>query len=140
APRPPVGASDPTRHDRVPAWFAALIAAPIASRNVPVVVNAARVGSVEIVAEPHDEIAEVWGNTVVLRAVALGVNVALIGILYVLFGRVLDPLTRVARGLAHLEQRNYRGRRARPQAPEVAAHPHPLNSRAAAPRAGPPGK
>src|SRR5262249_22153335 len=59
APRPPVGASDVTRHDRAPAWFAALIAAPIASRDVPVVVNAARVGSVEIVAEPHDEIAEV---------------------------------------------------------------------------------
>src|SRR5262245_2611653 len=36
APRPPVGASDATRQDRVPAWFAALIAAPIASRDVPV--------------------------------------------------------------------------------------------------------
>src|SRR6516164_5010896 len=47
-PRPPVGAYDATRQDRVPAWFAALIAAPIASRDVPVVVNAARVGSVEI--------------------------------------------------------------------------------------------
>src|SRR4029453_8138843 len=32
APRPPVGAV--TRQDRVPAWFAALIAAPIASRDV----------------------------------------------------------------------------------------------------------
>src|ERR687888_402421 len=32
APRPPVGAST-TRGDRVPAWFAALIAAPIASRD-----------------------------------------------------------------------------------------------------------
>jgi len=121
APRPPVGAADATRHDRVPAWFAALIAAPIASRNVPVVVNAARVGSVEIVAEPHDEIAEVWGNTVALGAVALGVNVAVIGILYVLFGRVLDPLTGVARGLADLEQRNYRVRLPRPQAQELAA-------------------
>ena len=120
-PRPPVGASDPTRHDRVPAWFAALIAAPIASRNVPVVVNAARVGSVEIVAEPHDEIAEVWGNTVALGAVALGVTVAVIGILYVLFGRVLDPLTGVARGLADLERRNYRVRLPRPQAQELAA-------------------
>ena len=121
APRPPVGASDATRHDRVPAWFAALIAAPIASRNVPVVVNGARVGSVEIVAEPHDEIAEVWGNTVALGAVALGVNVAVIGILYVLFGRVLDPITGVARGLADLEHRNYRVRLPRPQAQELAA-------------------
>ena len=74
APRPPVGASDTIRRDRVPAWFAALIAAPIASRDVPVIVNAARVGSVEIVAEPRDEIAEVWSNTVALGAVAFSVN------------------------------------------------------------------
>ena len=58
---------------------------------MPVIVNAARVGSVEIVAEPRDEIAEVWSNTVALGAVAFSVNVAVIGILYVLFGRVLDP-------------------------------------------------
>src|SRR4029077_17623496 len=121
APRPPVGASDTTRGDRVPAWFAALIAAPIASRNVPVIVNAARVGTVEIVAEPRDEIAEVWSNTVALGAVAFSVNVAVIGILYVLFGRVLDPLTGVARGLADLERRNYRVRLPRPQAQELAA-------------------
>ena len=121
APRPPVGASDTIRRDRVPAWFAALIAAPIASRDVPVIVNAARVGSVEIVAEPRDEIAEVWSNTVALGAVAFSVNVAVIGILYVLFGRVLDPLTGVARGLADLERRNYRVRLPRPQAQELAA-------------------
>jgi two-component system sensor histidine kinase UhpB len=118
-PHPPAGAA--RRDDRVPAWFAALIAAPIASRDVPVVVNGARVGSVEIVAEPHDEIAEVWGNTVALGTVALGVNVAVIGILYVLFGRVLDPLTGVARGLADLEHHNYRVRLPRPQAQELAA-------------------
>jgi two-component system sensor histidine kinase UhpB len=121
APRRPVGASDTTPDDRVPAWFTALIAAPIASRDVPVIVNAVRVGSVEIVAEPRDEIAEVWGNTVALGAVALSVNVAVIGILYILFGRVLDPLTGVVRGLADLEQRNYRVRLPRPQAQELAA-------------------
>jgi two-component system, NarL family, sensor histidine kinase UhpB len=121
APRPPIGASDTTRGDRVPVWFTALIAAPIASRDVPVIVNAARVGSVEIVAEPRDEIAEVWSNTVALGAVALSVNIAVVGILYVLFGRVLDPLTGLARGLADLEQRNYRVRLPRPQAQELAA-------------------
>ena len=118
-PHPPVGAV--TRQDRVPAWFAALIAAPIASRDVPVVVNAVRVGSVEIVAEPHDEIAEVWGNTVALGAVAVSVNIAVIAILYILFGRVLDPLTGVARGLADLERQNYLVRLPRPQAQELAA-------------------
>src|SRR2546430_8931608 len=107
APRPPAGAPHTTRDNRVPAWFAALIAAPIASRDVPVIVNAARVGSVEIVAEPHDEIAEVWGNTAALGAVGPSVNNARIGILYVLFGRGVDPLTGGARGLADLERRHY---------------------------------
>src|SRR5260370_417425 len=71
--------------------------------------------------EPRDESAEVWSNTVALGAVAFSVNVAVIGILYVLFGRALDPLTGVARGLADLERRNYRVRLPRPQAQELAA-------------------
>ena len=121
APRGAVSASDTTRDDRAPAWFAALIAPPIASRDMPVIVNAARVGSVEIVAEPRDEIAEVWSNTVALGAVALGVNIAVVGILYVLFGRVLGPLSGIVHGLADLEQRNYRVRLERPRAKELAA-------------------
>ena len=88
---------------------------------MPVVVNGARIGSVEIVPEPRDEIAEVWGNTVALGTVALIVNVAVIGMLYLLFGRVLDPLTGVSRGLADLERRNYQVRLPRPRAHELAA-------------------
>jgi two-component system sensor histidine kinase UhpB len=121
APRAAVSGSDTTRNDRAPAWFAALIAPAIASRDVPVIVNAARVGSVEIVAEPRDEIAEVWGNTLGLGAVALGVNIAVIGILYILFGRVLGPLSGIVRGLADLEQHNYRVRLPRARAKELAA-------------------
>ena len=119
--RPAVGGTEAARDERAPAWFAALIAPPVASRDVPVIVNGARIGSVEIVAEPRDEIAEVWSNTVALGTAALAVNVAVIAILYALFGRVLDPLTGVARGLADLEQRNYRVRLPRPQARELAA-------------------
>jgi two-component system, NarL family, sensor histidine kinase UhpB len=106
---------------RAPAWFAALIAPPIASRDVPVVVNGRRIGTVEIVSEPRDEIAEAWGNTVALAAVALIVNIAVVAVLYVLFGRVLDPLGGVGGGLADLERRNYRVRLPRPQARELAA-------------------
>jgi two-component system sensor histidine kinase UhpB len=119
----PGDAGEAAQDRRAPAWFAALIAAPVASRNVPVVVNGARIGSVEIVPEPRDEIAEVWVNTLALGTVALIVNIAVIGILYVLFGRVLDPLFGLARGLADLEQHNYRVRLPRPraQAQELAA-------------------
>ncbi len=118
-----LGAAPPRSDDRAeaPRWFAALIASPVESRDVPVVVNGQRIGTIEIVAEPRDEIAEVWENTVALALVALLVNAAVIGILYVLFGRVLDPLTGLARGLADLEHRNFRVRLPRPQARELAA-------------------
>jgi two-component system sensor histidine kinase UhpB len=58
---------------------------------------------------------------VALAAVALGVNILVIGILYILFGRVLGPLSGIVRGLADLEQRNYRVRLPRPRAKELAA-------------------
>ena len=117
------GPSAPRTDDRAeaPRWFAALIASPVESLDVPVVVNGQRIGTVEIVPEPRDEIAEVWENTIALAWVALLVNVAVIAMLYVLFGRVLGPLTAVASGLADLERRKYRVRLVRPQARELAA-------------------
>src|SRR5439155_20634996 len=89
-------------------------------RIVPVLVNGQRIGVVEIVSEPKDEIAEVWENTVALGLVALLVNLAMIGILYVVFGRVLDPLTGLAGGLAALEGQNYATRLPRPVQRELA--------------------
>src|SRR5262245_18628155 len=90
--RPPAGGAEGARADRAPAWFAALIAPPVGRLDVPVVVNGQRIGAVEIVAEPHDEIAEAWDNAVALGLVALAVNAAVIVLLYLLFGRVLEPL------------------------------------------------
>jgi two-component system sensor histidine kinase UhpB len=120
-PLSPLSGAAKRGQQHAPAWFAALIAPGVESRHVPVVVNGQRIGTVEIVAEPRDEIDEVWANTVDLAAVALIVNVAMIALLYFLFGRVLDPLTGLARGLGDLEQHNYRVRLPRPYAQELAA-------------------
>jgi two-component system sensor histidine kinase UhpB len=110
------------RDDREPAptWFAALIAPPPLSLVVPVVVNGARIGSIEIVSEPRDEIAEVWENTVALGLVSLLVNLVFVALLYLVFGRVLDPLNALAGGLAGLERRNYALRLPRPGQRELA--------------------
>jgi two-component system, NarL family, sensor histidine kinase UhpB len=118
--RPSVAGSESLPPPRAPAWFAALIAPPITVRDVPVIANGQRIGTVEIVTEPRDEIAEAWGNIVALGMLALPVNIAVIAILYVLFGRVLNPLSGVARGLADLEQRNYAVRLPLPRAQELA--------------------
>jgi two-component system sensor histidine kinase UhpB len=122
--RPGVGGVESLRGDErapAPAWFASLIAAPIVSRNVPVIVNGQSIGAVQIVSEPRDEIAEVWENTVALAAVTSTVNLAVIGILYVLFGRVLGPLTALAAGLADLERQHYQVRLPLPQPRELEA-------------------
>ena len=119
--RPSVVGSESLPPPRAPAWFAALIAPPIAVRDVAVIANGQRIGTVEIVTEPRDEIEEAWGNIVAIGMLALPVGIAVIAILYVLFGRILDPLTGVARGLADLEQRNYQVRLPLPWAQELAA-------------------
>jgi two-component system sensor histidine kinase UhpB len=103
-----------------PAWFAALIAPPTERRVVPVVVQGVRIGSVDVVSEPKDEIGEKWETTSVLGAVGLGVTLAVTGLLYLLVGRVLKPLTGLAAGLAELEHRRYRVRLERPQPAELA--------------------
>jgi two-component system sensor histidine kinase UhpB len=104
-----------------PAWFQALIAPPIERHLIPVTANGKTIGSVVIVSEPSDEIAEAWGNTVALAWVALAVNASVIAALYVLFGRALAPLTALVRGLTELEHRNYTVRLALPKPREFIA-------------------
>jgi two-component system sensor histidine kinase UhpB len=115
-----------------PAWFARLIAPPAQSRDVPVMVNGQRAGSVLLTGEPSDEVAEVWDNAVDHALLAALLGIAAIGLLYLLLGRVLDPLTGVARGLADLEGRNYQVRLARPRVLELAEIADRFNALASA--------
>src|SRR5262245_13785428 len=124
-----------TRDDErapAPAWFVALIAPKVATREVPIMVKGQRVGSVLLTGEPRDEIAEVWENTVDFAIVCGLVGLAAIAMLYVLLGRVLDPLTALAAGLANLERQDYQVRLTRPTALELAAITDRFNALAAA--------
>jgi two-component system sensor histidine kinase UhpB len=104
-----------------PAWFAALIAPAIERHVIPITERGQQIGSVVIVSEPKDEIAEVWENTVALALVALAVTAAVMAALYVLFGRALAPLTGLARGLTDLEHRDYAVRLPIPETREFVA-------------------
>ena len=129
---PPPGGLRSEGREPVPRWFTALVSPAIETHEVAVMVNGARIGEVEIVGEPADETAEVWENVLALGAVALVLNAAMIGILYFLFGRVLDPLTVLAGGLADLEHQTYSVRLPRPHAPELAAIAERFNALALA--------
>jgi len=103
-----------------PAWFAALIAPPIETRQVPIVVGGRRLGSVLLTSTPGDEIAEVWENTTALAQLTLLVGIATIIVLHLLFGRVLAPLEQLAAGLFDLERRDYKVRLRQPNVRELA--------------------
>jgi two-component system sensor histidine kinase UhpB len=103
-----------------PAWFAALIAPPIERRVVPVMIEGKKIGTIDVVSEPNDEIGEKWEAMVVLAAAVLALSLFVIALLYVLVGRVLEPLVALARGLGELEQRRYQVRLARAGPPELA--------------------
>jgi two-component system, NarL family, sensor histidine kinase UhpB len=104
-----------------PAWFQALIAPAIERHVIPITARGQPIGSVVIVSEPKDEIAEVWESTVALALVALAVTAAMMAALYVLFGRALAPLTGLARGLTDLEHRDYAVRLPVPETREFVA-------------------
>jgi two-component system, NarL family, sensor histidine kinase UhpB len=121
----PIGATSPAQGTAgigpsAPGWFAKLVALPIESRELPVIINGIRVGDVQIVGEPGDEIAEFWENAVAMALTVALLNVAMVGILYILFGRVLDPLTILAAGLSDLKRQSYDVRMPKPQARELA--------------------
>jgi len=115
-----------------PAWFSALIAPPVEQRELPVVVGGQRLGSVLITGEASDEIAEAWENITAVTAVGTALNLVVIALLYLLFGRVLRPLTGLAQGMRDLEVRNYDVRLARPDARELGAIADRFNSLAQA--------
>jgi len=117
----PAGARREGDRRPAPAWFARLIGPPVERHEVPVTVDGATVGTVEIVSEPRDEIAEVWENSVALASIAGATALAVIAILYIVLGRVLDPLTALAAGLQGLERRDYKLRLDRPKVLEFAA-------------------
>src|SRR6516164_7921188 len=107
-------------HAPAPAWFAALVAPAVESHDIPVIAAGRPVGHVEIAGEPADEIAEVWENLLAIGSVAALLNVTMIGLLYVLFGRVLDPLTALGAGLSDLQRQSYGVRLPEPYPRELA--------------------
>jgi len=128
----PIPPTDSAARASAPRWFTELVAPPVEIRNVPVVINGSKVGEVEIVGEPGDEIAEFWQNAAAMAGTTALLNLAMVGILYVLFGRVLGPLTALAGGLSDLKRHSYDVRMPSPQARELAAITDHFNALASA--------
>jgi two-component system, NarL family, sensor histidine kinase UhpB len=130
----PIGESSPSagRDPDAPAWFARLIAPPAESLDFPIIVRHERAGFITITAEPIDEIDKAWTYARSILAIDIGLDLGLLALLFVLFGRVLAPLTRLVAGLRELEGKNYGVRLPRPSSLELAEIADRFNRAAAA--------
>jgi two-component system sensor histidine kinase UhpB len=99
-------AGDLSARPYMPAWFAALVRPQVASRAVRVVAGP-DIDPIVIVGEPADEIAEAWQDFSSLAVVWLGLNVVILAILYIVLGRMLDPLAHLSKGMLQLEDGHY---------------------------------
>jgi len=76
-------------------------------------------GTVVIAGDPTDEIAEVWYDVSSLAIVLAALGVLALATLYVVLGRMLDPMANVARGLTSLEDGDYATRLTPPRVKEL---------------------
>ena len=85
-----------------------------------------------IIGQPSDEIAEAWRDFSSLAIVWLTLNALILLILYVVLGRLLNPLAQFSKGMLSLEEGHYATRLALPKVKELAVLTARFNTLAAA--------
>jgi len=114
-----------------PRWFATLVRPQLVDRAV-------RVSAIDgvapavIVGEPADEIAEAWRDLYSLAILWLILDLLILAGLYIVIGRVLDPLHSLSRGLLRLEDGHYTTRLGTPMIKEFAVITNRFNALAEA--------
>ncbi len=118
-PQTDAAAGDETAGE-VPGWFADLVTVDRLEREIPVVENGRAVGRVLVKGEASDEIAEVWEDMSDLALLALAVNLAILAALYLVLGKLLQPLKILSAGLHELEEGRFEHRIPAPPVRELA--------------------
>ncbi|MBK4721701.1 ATP-binding protein [Azospirillum sp. YIM DDC1] len=91
-------------HEAVPGWFAALIGV---APQAHALTGADGRALLTVVAEPQDEVAEVWEDMRDLALAMLVVGLLLLGAAWVAVGRALAPLARIEAGVQRLRRGVY---------------------------------
>jgi two-component system sensor histidine kinase UhpB len=117
----PVPGSGPKR-ERAPGWFTKLVGPSVVEmRQMRVLARPTGVGTILIVGEPGDELAEVWEEVVRRALIWLAITLVTVPLLYFILGRLLNPLIGLAAGMRELEDGHYETRLKRPAVREIAA-------------------
>ncbi len=107
--------------ERAPQWFADLVGPTVGTREVRVVLRENTMGTIVIVGEPRDELGEVWEEVSRRAVIWLGISAMMLALLYVVLGRLLNPLISLAGGMQELEDGHYGTRLPEPPVRELAA-------------------
>lgn len=93
----------PPGDDGAPGWFRALVGVPPVVERHPVGIQGQRAGTVVLVSQPDDEIAEVWRGWKSEMALIALVSAAIVAVVVAAVGFALRPLRVLADGLERLE-------------------------------------
>lgn len=93
--------------ERAPRWFTDLVGPSVGTREVRVVLGSNTLGTIVIVGEPGDELAEVWEEVSRRAVIWLGITLIMLALLYIVLGRLLNPLEGLASGMQELEDGHY---------------------------------
>ena len=114
----PKGAAAGVKGSHAPGWFVSLVHPEIAQRKVRLLPDGSH--PVIILGEPSDEISEAWQDFLSLALIWGAINAIVLVVLYIVLGRVLNPLASLSRGMHQLEGGEYWARLPSAKVKEVA--------------------
>lgn len=126
----PEGEAEGVNGSYAPDWFVSLVHPEVAQRKVRLLPDGSH--PVIIIGEPADEISEAWQDFVSLAAIWVAINAIVLVILYIVLGRVLDPLASLSKGMHQLEDGEYGARLQRSKVKELAVITDRFNTLAGA--------
>jgi len=119
-------------HSEAPDWFTRLVAPEVGAREVRVVVGNRPLGTILIIGEPGHELAEVWEEVSRRAVIWLAITAVMLVLLYLVLGRLLDPLKSLTGGMHELEDGRYSTRLTVPRVRELAVIAEQFNTLAEA--------
>ena len=126
----PEGESNGVAQADAPDWFVTLVQPEVSQRSVRVLPDGEH--PIIILGEPADEIAEAWQDFSSLALIWIGINVVVLVVLYLVLGRVLDPLASLSKGMHRLEDGEYGARLKPSKVQELAVITNRFNTLASA--------
>lgn len=118
--------------EAAPRWFTQLVGPKVGVREVRVMVGTKTLGTVLIIGEPGHELAEVWAEVSRRAVIWLAITAVMLALLYLVLGRLLDPLNSLGSGMHELEDGHYGTRLTPPRVRELAVIAQQFNTLAEA--------